>query len=183
MEESNIAKNEWKDHEKRYDYYHITILFQRFKDNIMLLEILKKMIGYGLWKDHHEWVLKHLIDVIKENKESGKKAKLLSIAGELNQKQGKYQEALDFYKSALEMNVKLFGKENHEVGNNYVEIGGMYESQGNNKETLEKALENYKLGFEIYFKYFGTSHEKTMAIETKIKNIEKEMSSGAEETI
>ena len=92
-------------------------------------------------------------------------------AGLIEREQGRYAEALDYYKKALAIREKVLGKEHPSTATTYNNIAGLYHDMGDH----EQALEYYKKALAIREKVLGQEHPSTATTYNNIALLYKSM--------
>ncbi len=90
-----------------------------------------------------------LLDIERSNEDRKQLAKLYNYSGVTRVKMGRFEEALEFYKKELEINLELFGTSHPSVAGGYNNIGGIYYRTGDIGEAI------------VYFKRAASSTELT----------------------
>ncbi len=107
------------------------------------------------------FILPHANAVINNTNDlkidSEQKAYLLHKAGRLYERQGSYDEALEFYKKSLEIKLKTLGEEHPSTATTYDNIGQVH----SNKGSYDEALKFYKKSLEITLKILGDENPST----------------------
>lgn len=79
-------------------------------------------------------------------------------------RQGKYKEAEELYKKALDIRVRVLGGNHPATASSYNNLGVLYDEQGKYKE----AEELYKKALTIRARTLGEDHPETAAIRNRI---------------
>ena len=90
-----------------------------------------------------------LLDIGKSDEDRKQLAKLYNYSGVTHVKKGHFDEALQFYKKELEINLDLYGTSHPTVAGGYNNIGGIYYRTGDIGEAI------------VYFKRAASSTELT----------------------
>ena len=91
--------------------------------------------------------------------------------GQVWNKKGEYDKALEYYEKCLAIFLKTLGGEHPDVATSYFNIGKMHEC----KTEYEKAFEHYVLSSQIRFKKLGASHNLTKTSIESAKRLAKEL--------
>ena len=131
---------------------------------INLISIINKIFQAINKKDYnddkalkYQINVEHLISYVSEIENFEKNlniGNILNILGEIKKSQGKYNEALKYYKQSLKIRKKSLPKYHPDIANSYNNIGFSYYSQGN----FDKAMTYYDKSLWIYKKSFPTDH-------------------------
>ena len=85
----------------------------------------------------------------------------------VDEKQGKYHEALELYHKAEKVFVAVYGHDHLDVASTYCNMGVVYEKQG----LYEKALEYYQKDLEITVRVVGHDHLDVAKTRENMANI------------
>lgn len=78
-----------------------------------------------------------------------------------------YELSLEYYKKALIIEKKVFGKEHPYIAMIYNNMAVVYEYQGLNT----KAIEYYEKAFQIRKKLYGEDHPSTLSLSNNISRL------------
>ena len=97
------------------------------------------------------------LDLYETNEpQSWNMAECCNIIGFISDGRGKYDEALQHYRKALEIDLKRLGENDSNTAACYHNIGSVYESQG----KYDEALQYYRKALDINLKIFGENHPR-----------------------
>ncbi|CAF4759177.1 unnamed protein product, partial [Rotaria sp. Silwood2] len=91
----------------------------------------------------------------------------LNNIGNVLNRQGKYDEALDYYQQALKIREKSYPSGHADIGVSLNNIGGCYENQNQRK----MALEYYHRALNIYDKFLSVDHPDRQRTEKNIRRL------------
>ena len=94
------------------------------------------------------------LDLLKENPSIREKGVFNHQLGLINEKQGKYKEALDHYQTSLEFNKQILPEDDPNLASSYNNIGAVYV----NMEEYPKALSYFEKSLAIHKKTLPDTH-------------------------
>ncbi len=107
---------------------------------------------------HHDEAIRHYeialgIETLKSGNEQ-RVATLLNNLGLAWEGKGEYDKANEYYKKALQIDLKVLGENHPNVAREYNNLGWTWASKG----EYDKAIEYYKKALQIDLKVFGENH-------------------------
>ena len=87
-------------------------------------------------------------------------AKSYGSLGNLYNRQGQYERALEYYQKALEIDIKVSGQDHPDVAVSYQNLAAVYQRQGNHVQTKEMVTKAY----HIFLKVLGPDHPQTQGL-------------------
>ena len=80
--------------------------------------------------------------------------------GNVYNRQGNYEEALEYYQKDLDITVRLVGQDHPDVASSYSNIGVVYRKKGDRTA----ATEMYTKAYHIFLKKLGPDHPQTQGL-------------------
>ena len=84
-------------------------------------------------------------------------AKSYNNIGLVYDRQGKYEEALEYYQKSLDIKIRVVGGDHPDVATSYQNLAVVYQRQGNHVQTQEMVTKAY----HIFLKVLGPDHPYT----------------------
>ena len=94
------------------------------------------------------------------------------------QKQGKYEEALEYYQKGLEIDIKVSGQDHPDVAASIKNIGIVY----HNKGDRAAATEMFTKAYHIFLKVLGPHHPETQGLKPFVPSVPAIVAGGVPET-
>jgi tetratricopeptide (TPR) repeat protein len=94
-------------------------------------------------------------------------SKVYNGIGNVYESLGKYDEAMDYQKKALDMRIDAYGEQHAIVASSYTDIGNIYKLSG----KYDEAMEYYTKAIDIYIKCFGDRHIDVASLHNNIGNL------------